>query len=752
MSWRAGLAKVASAVAVLALVSTASFLASPSASASTITFTPPTGSIDVAGSTAFTQQLTASGNVSAVTYVQDLTNQSPDLTITGGGLVSVVGGPLGAGTYSITGSASDTSGDSGTWGFSLTVSPDTFTSSPTSDSTDVAGSTAFTQQLTPQTENGSPVTYIQGTNNQSPDLTITGGGLVAVADGPLDVGAYSISGTSSDGLNDTGTWDYSLTVTPDTIVQGSPTSGNTNTNSSSSFSTTLSATSGFVGAVTFATTSPGFTISNGNELESTGSLSAGGSPYAVTGTDLDADGDTGTWTYSLTVTASVGGGGGGGGGGTTSINQTSPTTGTVLDTSSGTFSTGPITDEGGTGPVTFVTTKANADLTVSDSGLITTTRTLPVGTYTDSGTDSDTHGDTGTWTYTLTVTATIVTVTVTFDANGGTGTMASESASAPTALSLNHFVRKGYTFVDWNTSANGSGVSYANGAVFHFTTATTLFAHWRRGKAPARTITFAGNGGAGITVSEIEDTPTAIRANHFSRRGFTFIDWNTRADGKGTRFEPGATYRFKDSITLYAQWKKIPKAPPPKPSTHDVIFVANGGAGAMAVETHRGAATLTPDHFTRTGYTFLDWNTAANGKGISYANGARYPFSASTNLYAQWKKNKVVPPPTSAIPGGVIIGPFAQGSTSLTSTLESEIRSLALGAKSGNDKLITLYGFGDGSAASAANTALGRERVGVVATYLEARLAASGLKGWTISIATASPSASEVASVVVTLS
>lgn len=34
-----------------------------------------------------------------------------------------------------------------------------------------------------------------------------------------------------------------------------------------------------------------------------------------------------------------------------------------------------------------------------------------------------------------------------------------------------------------------------------------------------------------------------------------FIGWNTRADGKGTRFTPGQTFRIKQNITLYAQWQ-----------------------------------------------------------------------------------------------------------------------------------------------------------------------------------------------------
>ena len=45
---------------------------------------------------------------------------------------------------------------------------------------------------------------------------------------------------------------------------------------------------------------------------------------------------------------------------------------------------------------------------------------------------------------------------------------------------------------------------------------------------------------------------------------------------------------------------------------------------------------LTANAFTRTGYTFSGWNTAAGGGGTAYANGATYDFTADITLYAQW--------------------------------------------------------------------------------------------------------------------
>jgi uncharacterized repeat protein (TIGR02543 family) len=56
----------------------------------------------------------------------------------------------------------------------------------------------------------------------------------------------------------------------------------------------------------------------------------------------------------------------------------------------------------------------------------------------------------------------------------------------------------------------------------------------------------------------------------------------------------------------------------------------------MAPETGSAPAALTANAFTRTGYTFAGWNTAADGSGTPYADMASYPFNASVTLYAQW--------------------------------------------------------------------------------------------------------------------
>ena len=76
-------------------------------------------------------------------------------------------------------------------------------------------------------------------------------------------------------------------------------------------------------------------------------------------------------------------------------------------------------------------------------------------------------------------------LTVTFEANGtaeypAEGTMAPQTVTAKkdTALNVNTFTREGFNFNGWNTAADGSGDSYADGATVNLTADTTLYAQW----------------------------------------------------------------------------------------------------------------------------------------------------------------------------------------------------------------------------------------------------------------------------------
>lgn len=93
----------------------------------------------------------------------------------------------------------------------------------------------------------------------------------------------------------------------------------------------------------------------------------------------------------------------------------------------------------------------------------------------------------------------------------------------------------------------------------------------------------------------------------------------------------------------------------PTTTSHTVTFNANGGTGTMAPQIATAATSLTANSFTRLGYEFGGWNTAANGTGTAYTDGQEYDFSADLTLYAQWKPiitydaNGGINPPPAAV-------------------------------------------------------------------------------------------------------
>jgi uncharacterized repeat protein (TIGR02543 family) len=150
------------------------------------------------------------------------------------------------------------------------------------------------------------------------------------------------------------------------------------------------------------------------------------------------------------------------------------------------------------------------------------------------------------------------------------------------------------------------------------------------------TLTFNANGGSGTMASETGpyDTTANLTPNTFTYLGYTFAGWNTRANGSGTAFTNGELVKFIGGATFYAQWT-VATAPS---TTGTITFNANGGIGTMALETEtlNVSAALTTNVFTRTGYTFSDWNTTASDTGTSFTNSEVVQFSASIMLYAQW--------------------------------------------------------------------------------------------------------------------
>ena len=128
-------------------------------------------------------------------------------------------------------------------------------------------------------------------------------------------------------------------------------------------------------------------------------------------------------------------------------------------------------------------------------------------------------------------------------------------------LSENGFKNPNYHFVEWNSAADGSGTSYQPGADWKLAAGTVnLYAIWSNDPA---VIVYDKNSdsatGEMANTDGYIDMEATISDNGFENSGYEFIGWNTESDGGGTAYDEGeAIVLTEPSITLYAQWEKIP--------------------------------------------------------------------------------------------------------------------------------------------------------------------------------------------------
>ncbi|MHB1906601.1 MAG: InlB B-repeat-containing protein [Acidimicrobiales bacterium] len=229
----------------------------------------------------------------------------------------------------------------------------------------------------------------------------------------------------------------------------------------------------------------------------------------------------------------------------------------------------------------------------------------------------------------------------------------SQSLTSFTSLTPN-FTNTGYSFSGWNTSPNGSGASYANGAIYSFTSDLSLYAQWSANASVA--VTFADNGGTGIVgpLSAPSGTSVVLPSGAgLSNPGYTFAGWNTQANGLGTAYTAGSTVTVTSNLTLYAQWSAN--------ASVAVTFVDNGGTGTVAsLSAPSGSSVVLPSGtaLSNSGSAFTGWNTQANGLGTAYTAGSTVTVTSNLTLYAQWTTSKFVV--TFDTDGGVTSVPSEQ--------------------------------------------------------------------------------------------
>jgi uncharacterized repeat protein (TIGR02543 family) len=91
-----------------------------------------------------------------------------------------------------------------------------------------------------------------------------------------------------------------------------------------------------------------------------------------------------------------------------------------------------------------------------------------------------------------------------------------------------------------------------------------------------------------------------VADNEFTRAGYTFTGWNTRADGSGTAYAASASLTVTGNVTLYAQWgsNETPPVDTPVPSAPDslasvVVGTSDATRGEARLARGQDAYTVT---------------------------------------------------------------------------------------------------------------------------------------------------------------
>ena len=211
------------------------------------------------------------------------------------------------------------------------------------------------------------------------------------------------------------------------------------------------------------------------------------------------------------------------------------------------------------------------------------------------------------------------------DTNNGTVTLTANWTAVN--VTLPNITKTGYT-CGYSTRSSGEAVYQSGGS---YTPSTTIGGAELFAKCNANpyTVTYNGNGNTGgstTSSSHTYDEAKTLTKNGFTKTGYVFAGWNTKANGTGTTYtdEQSVTnLATSGNVNLYAQWTA---------NTYTVAYTMNGAA-AKANQSVSYDSNLTLAKPTKT----FTVNINANSQGATITSGGSVVTSASsTQTFAGW--------------------------------------------------------------------------------------------------------------------
>ena len=224
--------------------------------------------------------------------------------------------------------------------------------------------------------------------------------------------------------------------------------------------------------------------------------------------------------------------------------------------------------------------------------------------------------------------------TITYSANGGQNPPAAQTFEFGKAATITKETptKSGYDFLGWGTSAVSTEVKYKSGEEDTIDKDITLYAIWEKIKY---TLNYNLNGGFGTIESFKfnEGDMVIITSVKPTKDGAVFLGWNLDKTSSKVIYQPGSSYSFNTSTTLYAVWKS---------SEYIITYNANGGTGVPSPQTkiHGIGVTLSFTGPVKAGYQFIGWGLSPDGE-VIYNPGQSYNIDEDVTLYAIWSKEKM---------------------------------------------------------------------------------------------------------------
>ena len=229
--------------------------------------------------------------------------------------------------------------------------------------------------------------------------------------------------------------------------------------------------------------------------------------------------------------------------------------------------------------------------------------------------------------------------------------------------SYSHYDYSYETVVTTGSAVTGTAIEYSLATIDLFYVMDNVYEDitvkkvWSGGQSPRPAVTIR-------LLADGEEVGQVVLTDGKTAHTFNLPKYSSET-GKEIKYtiieDPVADYTSSiDGFTVTNTYNGEEEPEEPSDELYEVTYNSNYGTGGTVVDEKKYAAgdivTVLANTFTRSGYNFTGWNTAANGSGTSYQPGDTFNMpEGGITLYAQWTSTG------GTDPGGGDTGPGGGG-------------------------------------------------------------------------------------------